>query len=219
MRRSWLRSKRRQALGPGPARLRSEGLAFRDELTLVKLLSGGFEYRKREEGWAAFARPAEWVLGCGWRRRGSRKERLCRAGSNRSFSSTDFSAAKWRRSFGLSGPALLLWGAPYTRSLPGSDRGSERPGSHPAGLRSAHELRAGQHEYRWERSDRACGRTESCSHGPLLWFRHSSTKRRASGPGRADDVHRRLWPARPSESGSTNECTPLPGRHWLAPRS
>src|SRR6266436_1344041 len=42
----------------------SEGFAFGGKLTLVRLPSGGFEYRKREAGRAAFARPTERVL---WR--------------------------------------------------------------------------------------------------------------------------------------------------------
>ena len=45
-------------------------LLFCGKLTLVKLPSGGFEYRKRDDGRAASARPTEWVLP------GSRRERF-----------------------------------------------------------------------------------------------------------------------------------------------
>src|SRR5437879_5839662 len=63
MRRSWLRSKRRQTLGqPGPPGYPPRVLLFGGKLTLGRLQSGGFEYRKREAGRAVVARPTEWVL-------------------------------------------------------------------------------------------------------------------------------------------------------------
>src|SRR5437879_3912875 len=197
MRRSWLRSKRRQTLGqPGPPGYPPRVLLFGGKLTLGRLQSGGFEYRKREAGRAVVARPTEWVLFRGpealprfW------TERFSPGWSGESSPSIGFwCGARQASAHGL----RSLWGWALgdvvdIGSPPGRTGGNAPPWSHRAEPRLARRLHASPHKCRRVRSPKFDDPPESYSRCRPVWSPHSSTKQPASVPCPKAGAHRRCW--------------------------